>query len=160
MRRCEMKIETFPVAASEFISILDIHPGSRTKPGTAVVPPGILNPSNLSAARIFGESMSPRIRNRGWAIFSHDPPISPQDRLVLVEEQTECGRRYTLKKYHRRQLLSGAVEVLLLPLNPAFEPILLQPDDEKYRIRVWFVANVRRISRVREPRYRRVDPEP
>ena len=160
VRRREMEIMSFPAGAGGFISASNVSAHLRAEPGSALVPTGILNSSELFTARVFGDSMWPRIRNGDWAIFSRRPPGSLEDRLVLVEEQLEFDHGYTLKKLRLRQLPSGCQEVWLAPLNPAFPPIRLQPDAEKYRILGWYVASVRKIARVRTYEYSCVESEP
>lgn len=89
-------------------------------------------------ARVFGESMQPRIPDGAWCLFRPCPAGSRENRLLLVQLRTEysseTGGRYTVKKYHRvsRQAESEQIEldvIDLLPLNSAFKPIRLTAEN-------------------------------
>ena len=89
-------------------------------------------------ARVFGESMQPRIPDGAWCLFRPCPAGSRENRLLLVQLRTEhsaeTGGRYTVKKYHRVRRPTEdehneqeAIE--LLPLNSAFTPIRLTAEN-------------------------------
>ena len=88
-------------------------------------------------AQVIGESMEPKVPNGSWCIFK---PLTAEDlegRIVLawhagVTDQ-ETGGTYTLKKYHSELSSSDfgdSKKIVLKPLNTAFEPIVLKPEDE------------------------------
>jgi SOS-response transcriptional repressor LexA len=67
-------------------------------------------------------------------------PVSPvSGRIVLVQFASlgagENGGRFTVKKYHSEKTVTADGwrhdRIQLLPVNPAFEPITLEPEDAR-----------------------------
>lgn len=90
-------------------------------------------------AQVIGKSMEPKVPDGSWCIFKPPKAGSREDRIVLVWHSgitdQETGGSYTLKKYHSEKISNPDHEwqhqkIVLKPLNPAFEPILLNPEDE------------------------------
>ena len=162
--RREMAVKSFRIACGEFIGVSDVDREELEKPGMALVPQGIPAAEGMFAARSRGSSMEPRIRNATWCLFHTNVVGTRQDRIVLVEDQSNIGGdRYTLKKYHSRKIYSSDgtwvhEEILLLPLNPRHSPIRLE-NDGTYRICGWFVGTVSRIQRIEPLRYRYIAEE-
>jgi hypothetical protein len=77
------------------------------------------------------------IPDGSWCLFRPCPAGSRQGRIVLVQFGSlgagENGGRFTVKKYHSEKTVTAGGSrhdrIQLLPLNPAFEPITLEPDD-------------------------------
>jgi SOS-response transcriptional repressor LexA len=99
-------------------------PGLAIKPGTFV-------------AQVSGASMEPLIPDGSWCLFRPCPAGSREGRIVLVQFNTlgagENGGRFTVKKYHAEKSVTAEGwrhdRVELLPLNRAFTPIELEPED-------------------------------
>ncbi|MFN9034745.1 MAG: helix-turn-helix transcriptional regulator, partial [Planctomyces sp.] len=91
----------------------------------------------MFVARVTGGSMEPRIPNGAWCLFRPCTGGSREGRILLVQLQTAesdvDGGRFTLKKYHSVKRSTGDgwehAVVELQPLNPAYAPILLDPDN-------------------------------
>ena len=98
----------------------------------------------MFVAEIQGTSMEPLVQDGDLAVFRSIPAGSRQGKRVLVEERGRGANSYTLKVYTRPKgrdrEATGAVT--LEPLNPAHEPIELEPDDERYRIIAEFVTTL------------------
>lgn len=91
----------------------------------------------MFAARVIGESMEPKIPSGSWCLFRPCPAGTRQNRLLLVQLNSFMdpidGGRYTVKKYLSE---TEAIEdswqhksITLAPLNPAFPPIPIHPDE-------------------------------
>ena len=99
-------------------------PGAKLKPGYFV-------------ARVVGKSMEPLIPDGSWCLFRPCAAGSREGRILLVQFNTlgagENGGRFTVKKYHSDKTVTDDgwrhSSVQLLPVNPAFEPITLEPED-------------------------------
>lgn len=95
-----------------------------------------LNPG-MFIARVRGRSMEPRIHDGSWALFRPCPAGSREGRIVLVQFSSrgvaEDGGRFTVKKYHSVKSTSPDgwkhEKIELRPLNPEFEPIIVEPQD-------------------------------
>ncbi len=91
----------------------------------------------MFVARATGTSMEPLIPDGSWCLFCPCPAASREGRIVLVQFAShgagENGGRFTVKKYHSEK--TGTAygwrhdRIQLLPLNPAFEAITLEPED-------------------------------
>jgi len=102
---------------------------------------GLALKPGMFVARVTGTSMEPLIPNGSWCLFRPCPTGSREGRIVLVQFASlgagENGGRFTVKKYHSELSTDLAVtadgwrhdRIQLLPLNPAFEPITLEPED-------------------------------
>jgi SOS-response transcriptional repressor LexA len=99
--------------------------------------PGVAVKPGMFVARVTGTSMEPLIPDGSWCLFRPCPAGSREGRIVLVQFASlgagENGGRFTVKKYHSDK--TGTADgwrherIQLLPLNPAFEPITLEPED-------------------------------
>ena len=99
--------------------------------------PGVAIKPGMFAARVTGASMEPLIPDGSWCLFRPCPAGSREGRIVLVQFSTlgtgDNGGRFTVKKYHAEKSVTADgwrhESIQLLPLNPAFEPIGLEPED-------------------------------
>jgi DUF2075 family protein/phage repressor protein C with HTH and peptisase S24 domain len=82
--------------------------------------------------RVFGQSMEPRIFDKSYCIFRASVVGSRQNKIVLAElrgvTDPETGGAYTVKKYKSKKEYDSEddwhhSDIMLEPLNPAFEPI-------------------------------------
>lgn len=100
--------------------------------------------SKMFIARAQGDSMLPMIHDRDLLVFRADPSGTRQGKIVLAQYRgpadPETGGSYTVKKYHSTLLASQEGDwrkrqIMLSPLNPEYEPILLSPkNDSDFRI--------------------------
>ena len=100
------------------------------------VPPGVRPAEGLFVAHVVGPSMEPRIPAGSLNVFRTPVVGSRQNRILLVKTRSGFleGVPCTVKKYTsvKRYRESGEWEheaVVLVPLNPAFQPIHLEPDE-------------------------------
>jgi SOS-response transcriptional repressor LexA len=99
--------------------------------------PGVAVKPGMFVARVTGTSMEPLIPDGSWCLFCPCPAGSREGRIVLVQFASlgagENGSRFTVKKYHSEKTVTADgwrhSAIQLLPMNPAFEPITLDPDD-------------------------------
>ena len=91
----------------------------------------------MFVARAVGRSMEPRIRDGDLLVFRANPAGSRQGKIVLVEcrgiADPETGGSYTVKVYRSSKVMDpdGSWKherVVLLPLNPEYDPMVLEPD--------------------------------
>ncbi len=92
---------------------------------------------SMFVSQVVGRSMEPLIPNGSYCIFRRIPAGSRQGKVVLVQHHdiadAESGGSYTVKRYEsHKQESDGAVvgTIELRPVNPEFEPIVLEPGDE------------------------------
>jgi phage repressor protein C with HTH and peptisase S24 domain len=107
-------------------------------------PAGMRLSKDLFVAEVVGESMVPVIPSGSLCIFRKFGAGSRNGRMVLVEERSSGGARYTVKIYHseKRGGASGAEEdggwshqrVWLEALNPAYPDIELNEDEDRYAV--------------------------
>jgi SOS-response transcriptional repressor LexA len=98
---------------------------------------GVTVKPGMFVARVTGTSMEPLIPDGSWCLFRPCPAGSREGRIVLVQFASlgsgENGGRFTVKKYHSEKTVTADGwrhdRIQLLPLNPAFEPITLEPED-------------------------------
>jgi DUF2075 family protein len=104
--------------------------------GWVKAPHGIKITSRHFAAKVVGKSMEPLIPNGSYGLFRFGVEGSRANRIVLAQHSSiadpETGGSYTLKKYHSTKVSHRAHEwehtsIQLLPLNPAFKPIEIDP---------------------------------
>lgn len=92
--------------------------------------------------KVRGRSMEPMIPDGSWCLFRQCPPGSRQGKIVLVQfsntSDSETGSRYTVKKYHSEKKLTDESwvhqRIQLLPLNPEFNPIEVEPQEAEQMI--------------------------
>jgi superfamily II DNA or RNA helicase/diadenosine tetraphosphate (Ap4A) HIT family hydrolase/HKD family nuclease/SOS-response transcriptional repressor LexA len=98
--------------------------------------PGVSLKPGMFVARVTGTSMEPLIPDGSWCLFRPCPAGSREGRIVLVQLGTdgagETGGRFTVKKYHSKKTVTADGwrhdRIQLLPVNPAFEPIEIEPE--------------------------------
>jgi type III restriction enzyme len=90
-------------------------------------------------AQVQGDSMVPLIPNGAWCVFRPVPGGSREGRVLLVWHSgisdPHTGGQYTVKQYHSEKLSDAEHEwhhlrIVLKPRNPAYDPIVLEPQDE------------------------------
>jgi SOS-response transcriptional repressor LexA len=99
--------------------------------------PGVSLKPGMFVARVTGTSMDPLIPDGSWCLFRPCPAGSREGRIVLVQLGTdgagEHGGRFTVKKYHSEKTVTADGwrhdRIQLLPVNPAFEPIEVEPEN-------------------------------
>jgi SOS-response transcriptional repressor LexA len=99
--------------------------------------PGVSLKDGMFVARVTGTSMEPLIPDGAWCVFRPCPAGSREGRIVLVQLSTdgagENGGRFTVKKYHSEKTVTADgwrhERIQLLPLNPAFEAIEIEPEE-------------------------------
>ena len=97
--------------------------------------PGVSLKDGMFVARVTGMSMEPLIPDGSWCLFRPCPAGSREGWIALVQLGTdgagENGGRFTVKKYHSEKTVTADGwrhdRIQLLPLNPAFEPITIEP---------------------------------
>jgi len=114
--------------------------------GKAVDPEGWIEAASFGrldkkmfVARAVGKSMEPRIHDGDLLVFRSHPVGSRQGKIVLVQyhgpADPETGGSYTVKRYRSEKSHSTEdqwrhTRIALEPLNPEFQPIILEPEDE------------------------------
>ncbi len=101
-------------------------------------PPDLALSDKMFIAQVEGQSMEPRIPDGSWCIFRHQVVGSRQGKLLLVENFAESelgGQRYTIKRYRSKKVTGedGSwehEEIIMEPLNPAFEPWPIHDHDQ------------------------------
>jgi SOS-response transcriptional repressor LexA len=104
--------------------------------GWTEVPDVAVKPG-MFVARVTGTSMEPLIPDGSWCLFRPCPAGSREGRIVLVQFSSlgagENGGRFTVKKYRSEKPVTADGwrhdRIQLLPVNPAFEPITLEPEE-------------------------------
>jgi SOS-response transcriptional repressor LexA len=99
--------------------------------------PGVAVKPGMFVARVTGTSMEPLIPDGSWCLFRPCPAGSREGRIVLVQFASlgagENGGRFTVKKYHSEKTVTADGWrhecIQLLPVNKAFKPIMLEPED-------------------------------
>ncbi len=99
--------------------------------------PGVAVKPGMFVARVTGTSMEPLIADGSWCLFRPCPAGSREGRIVLVQFASlgagENGGRFTVKKYHSEKTVTADGwrhdRIQLLPVNPAFEAIELEPEE-------------------------------
>ena len=94
---------------------------------------------DMFAAKVVGRSMEPRIPEGSVCLFRRGVAGSRSGRIVLVRLRDavdpETGERFTVKRFRseKRSTADGPwrhVRIRLEPLNPGFEPIELDAEDD------------------------------
>lgn len=132
----QTSVEEFADYANEWVALMS---EVRLEPGMFV-------------ARVTGHSMEPLIPADSYCLFRPVPGGTRQGRRVLVWHEgatdPETGGEYTVKEYSSRKAPSEDgefehTEIVLSPLNPAYEPIVLTPEHEGHvRVLAEFVEVV------------------
>jgi SOS-response transcriptional repressor LexA len=110
----------------------------------------------MFVARVIGDSMEPEIPSGSYCLFRAPRAGSRQGRKLLVWHSgisdPHTGGQYTLKVYTSEKSSTQEDEwhhtqIILKPLNPKYEPIVLTPRDEnEVRIIAEFVRVIGKLS--------------
>jgi len=104
-------------------------------------PEGMRLSEDLFVAHVVGKSMEPRIPDGSLNLFRSHPAGSRQGRILLIERfgVTDETAQFTVKRYTSIKRVTGGDEwgdvqwkheqIRLEPLNPAFEPWDVEPED-------------------------------
>jgi type I restriction enzyme, R subunit len=93
----------------------------------------------MFVAQVVGKSMEPAIPDGSFCLFTSPVTGTRQGRTVLVQLRDsvdpETGERYTVKRYESEKAKAEDgtwhhTKITLTPENPAFQPIVLTPEDE------------------------------
>ncbi|GAB4335806.1 MAG: DEAD/DEAH box helicase family protein [Desulfobulbaceae bacterium] len=92
----------------------------------------------MFVAQVVGRSMEPLISDGAYCIFRAPVEGTRQGKTVLVQMRDamdpETGERYTVKKYESEKVQAGDswrhTRIILKPVNPDFEPIVLTGAEE------------------------------
>lgn len=93
----------------------------------------------MFVAKAVGRSMEPKIHDGDYCVFRADPVGTRQGKIVLAKYRgaadPETGGSFTVKKYVSEKVTDREggwrhAKVILTPLNPEFEPIVLTPEAE------------------------------
>ena len=139
-----LPVFSLAVAAGEFTE------EQKTNPlGWVEVPSGWRLNRDMFVTFVKGRSMLPRIPDGAWCIFRWERGGSRNGKIVLVESRLICDPendgRYTVKKYSSEVGVTdeGAwkrVRITLSPINPEFEPIILEnAGEDDFRVVAEFV---------------------
>lgn len=91
--------------------------------------------SSTFVIKVKGHSMSPVILDGDYAVMRANPTGSIQGKIVLVQHRAisdpDTGGSYAIKRYTASKVISGRStvadkQIILSPINPEFEPIILQ----------------------------------
>ena len=138
------------------VPLLDLHAvadafveGEEVEPEIwCDVPPGRVLRPGMFVAQMVGHAMEPQIPDGAYCLFEHQRGAqahSLQGRIVLAQHRDiydpEIGGNYTIRRYAQEQH-SGASHrrptqsIRLLPLHPAYAPIVLDhmPTGERHVI--------------------------
>jgi len=93
----------------------------------------------MFVAKVQGDSMEPQIPNGSYCLFRTPPGGSRQGRRLVVWHSgisdPNTGGQYTLKVYASEKAPDGEegwrhAKIVLTPINPAYQPIVLTPESE------------------------------
>lgn len=111
--------------------------------------------SGMFVARVRGDSMAPEIPDGAYCLFRQPRGGSRQGRRLLVWHSgiadPHTGGQYTLKVYTSEKATAGDegwqhTRIILKPLNPVHQPIVLTPADEgEVRVIAEFVEAVGKL---------------
>jgi len=99
-------------------------------------PEGMRLSDDLFVAHVVGQSMEPRIPDGSLNLFRFHPAGSRQGKILLIQRLGVLDEtaRFTVKRYTSRKRATGEdqwehEQIRLEPLNPAFEPWDVEPQD-------------------------------
>ncbi len=103
----------------------------------------------MFVSKVVGHSMEPLLSDGSFCIFRTNIVGSRQGKIVLVQHRSiadvETGGSYSVKKYTSKKKYGQDdswehEEIILEPLNKAFQPIILSPkDSEEFKIIAEFI---------------------
>jgi type III restriction enzyme len=94
---------------------------------------------SMFVTKVVGRSMEPRIYDGDFCVFRAKPVGSRQGKIVLVQYRgtadPDTGGSFTVKRYSSEKSVDGEEswrhkKIILSPLNPDFQPIVLAPESE------------------------------
>lgn len=104
---------------------------------------GHLN-SDMFVVQAVGRSMEPRINDGDYCVFRTNPAGSREGKIILAQHRgyfdEDTAGAYSIKEYHSQKTIDEYgnwqhEEIVLQPLNKAYNPIVLTPDDiDDFRI--------------------------
>ncbi len=109
-------------------------------------PAGLRLTRDMFVAEVAGESMQPLIPSGSLCVFRKFRAGSRNGLKVLVEDRgDQAGARYTVKVYRSEKAASDEdgwqqVRIWLESLNPAFAPIELNEETDRYAVVAEFVS--------------------
>lgn len=127
-----LPVYSLAAAAGKFGENMDVQEEGWIKVGIARK----LN-KKMFIAKVVGHSMEPLIPDSSYCIFSSEVIGSRQGRIVLVQHHSihdsDTGGSYTVKKYtskkkHKPDETWEHEEIMLLSLNKAYEPIIINSE--------------------------------
>ena len=99
---------------------------------------------NMFVVKASGNSMEPKIHDGDYCVFRANPAGSREGKIVLVQNHVaydpEYGGSYAIKQYASEKHFNSDgtwqhSEIQLKPLNPNYNPIVLnEADSESFRI--------------------------
>ena len=106
--------------------------------GWAEVPVDVVRiDDSMFVSQVVGRSMEPLIPDASYCVFRRIRAGSRQGKVVLAQhhsiDDVETGGSYTVKRYESRKEESDGEfvgSIKLCPVNPEFEPIVLDPGDD------------------------------
>ncbi|MFH2145521.1 MAG: DNA/RNA helicase domain-containing protein [Candidatus Omnitrophota bacterium] len=107
----------------------------------------------LFVAKVVGKSMEPLIPDGSYCVFSANVVGSRANKIVLVQHNSisdlDTGGKYTVKKYTSKKKYAPDEtwehdEIILLPLNPAYAPIVIpNSNDGEFMVIAEFITILR-----------------
>ncbi len=103
--------------------------------GWAKCPPGLKPDRNMFIARVSGRSMEPKLHDGDYCVFRTNVAGTRQGKIVLVQHSSisdpDTGGSYTVKKYASKKKYAPDgtwqhEEIVLKPLNPEYDDIVIQ----------------------------------
>lgn len=112
--------------------------------GWAKCPPGLKPDRNMFIARVSGRSMEPRLHDGDHCVFRANVAGTRQGKTVLVQHSSiadpDTGGSYTVKKYTSKKNYAPDgtwqhEEIVLKPLNPEYDDIVIpNAEDEEFMV--------------------------
>lgn len=100
--------------------------------------------SDMFVVQAVGHSMEPRINDGEYCVFRTNPAGSREGKIILAQHRgyfdEDTAGAYSIKEYHSQKTIDEYgnwqhEEIVLQPLNKAYNPIVLTPDDiDDFRI--------------------------
>ena len=145
------KIESFVEEHMMFKTYLPIYSiqaacgkfaeGEATEPiGWVRVGDSVRANRNMFIVQAIGSSMEPKIKGGDYCIFKHPVAGTRQNKIVLVQHHStadpDYGGSYTIKRYTSRKSFKSDgtwehEEIVLQPINPKYEAIVLSKEGER-----------------------------
>jgi type I restriction enzyme, R subunit len=137
--RRHLPVYSLAAAAGAFLANRPVE-----EEGWVEVPDSFHPRQGMFVAQVVGRSMEPRIPDGSYAVFRPAPAGTREGRILLVELEgdvdPELGTSYTIKRWHSEKSADRSdddwehISITLEPLNPEFEPLLLQPGPNRRAI--------------------------